>query len=59
MFLLRAVALICFDFSTRFSHIDCVSFNCCDLVVTDYPLSIAIYTECNKIRTILTEILEQ
>ncbi len=41
MFLLCSVALICFDFSMRFSHIDsCVSFNWRDLVITDYPLSI-------------------
>ncbi len=27
--------------------------------ITDYPLSIAVYTECNKIRTILAEISVQ
>ncbi len=60
MFLLCSVAFICFDSSMRFSHIDsCVSFNWHDLVVTDYPLSIAFNTECNKIRTILSEISVQ
>ncbi len=59
MFLLCAVAFN-FYFSTRFSHIDSrVSFNWRDLVVADYPLSIAFNTVCNKIRTILSEMSVQ
>ncbi len=59
MILLRAVAFICFDLSARFSHIGCVSINWRDLVVTDYPLSVAVYTECNQVRTVIVEMFVQ